>query len=260
MADMLPEQLQKMGMLETPQAQKSPTTTTKRKSTDFTKLGSLSKFGTVGFSNYREAPTPRKKTAKNKDDDDAMDSDPDDDVDRPAKDADEAEVLDQNGNLLSPEDARKQGELADGVRKIKVRHSYRSLYYHNSQSKQLKRVHSSEAVADTRKSPHLTGTDSPTIGTPQSGNSTAATVGTPPEHTKVEDQGLGVASPYKKQRASMDGLDSTILTPLDSAQDTTSTAIIQPQAPTTASAPVTSSVTAQQRPQLAATQEEDEEL
>jgi len=133
---MIAEQLHKMGMLETPQAQKSPTITAKRKSTDFTKLGSLSKFGTVGFSSYRETAVPRKKTAKSKDDDDAMDSDPDDDDDRPSKDTDEVEVQAQNGNLLSPEDARKQGELADGVRKIKVRPSYLYIYHltHNRDS------------------------------------------------------------------------------------------------------------------------------
>ena len=116
----LTEQLQKMGILEAPEGQKSPVAT-KRKSTDFTKLGALSKFGTVGFSKYRERPAASKKKASNGDDD-AMDSD--DDEERAAKDADESEQQDPNGKLLTPEDARKQVELAEGVRQIKVRHPY----------------------------------------------------------------------------------------------------------------------------------------
>ena len=34
--------------------------------------------------------------------------------------ADDIEVKQENGKLLSPDDARRQGELADGVQKIKV--------------------------------------------------------------------------------------------------------------------------------------------
>jgi len=106
-----------MGILEVPEGQKSPVAT-KRKSVDFTKLGSLSKFGTVGFSKYRERPATSKKKASNGDDD-AMDSDEDDE--RAAKDADDNEQQDPNGKLLTPEEARKQVELAEGVRQIKVR-------------------------------------------------------------------------------------------------------------------------------------------
>jgi len=48
-----------------------------------------------------------------------MDSDADDEDDVKVEDADEdKEVLDKG--LLSPEDAHRQGELAEGVRKIKV--------------------------------------------------------------------------------------------------------------------------------------------
>jgi len=256
---MIPEQLQKMGMLETNKTQTSPTATIKRKSTDFTKLGSLNKFGTVGFSTYRETATPRKKTAKNKDDDDAMDSDPDDNDDRLSKDADGNDA--QNDSLLTPEDARKQGELAEGVRKIKVRHSYRSLYDYYLPSKQLKRAHSGEAVNDTRKSPYIGGAASPTIGTPQSGNSTVATAGTPPEQSTSEGQGMGVASPHKKQRASMDALDATLLPPWGAVDITTSTANGPVQSTTSGSAPsVISAATAEHIPQLPTVQDEDEEL
>lgn len=121
---MFAEQLQKMGILEVPEGQKSPVAT-KRKSVDFTKLGSLSKFGTVGFSKYRERSATSKKKASNGDDD-AMDSDEDDE--RAAKDADENEQQDPNGKLLTPEETRKQVELAEGVRQIKVRKPQQSLY------------------------------------------------------------------------------------------------------------------------------------
>jgi hypothetical protein len=51
---------------------------------------------------------------------DAMDSDADDEDDaRPDEVDDEKEVVVDKG-MLSPEDAAKQGELAEGVRKIKV--------------------------------------------------------------------------------------------------------------------------------------------
>ena len=50
-----------------------------------------------------------------------MDSDADDeDGEQKASAADEVDVTVENNNLLSPEDALRQGELAEGVRKIKV--------------------------------------------------------------------------------------------------------------------------------------------
>lgn len=53
----------------------------------------------------------------------AMDSDVDEDDDGDAKimdDADEAEIKKEDGGMLSPEDALRQGELAEGVKKMKV--------------------------------------------------------------------------------------------------------------------------------------------
>jgi hypothetical protein len=50
---------------------------------------------------------------------DAMDSDADDEDEIKVEDVDDEK--DESGKgLLSPEDALKQGELAEGVRKIKV--------------------------------------------------------------------------------------------------------------------------------------------
>lgn len=108
-----------MGILPSLEPALAAPTTAKRKSiqTDFSKLGPLKSAGTKGFSSYRDKNATPRKSSK---DEDAMDSDADDDEDeRGRDDPDEVEV-EQNGKHLSPEDARKQGELASGVQRIKV--------------------------------------------------------------------------------------------------------------------------------------------
>ncbi|KAG8626833.1 hypothetical protein KVT40_005778 [Elsinoe batatas] len=199
------KQLRKMGILET---QKTVETNVapKRKSTDFSKLGPLNRFGTVGFTSYRdrEQGGREKKDSKGDDDDDAMDSDADDDdqfAKRKQNDDEEPESTDKNGGHLSPLDARKQGELADGVRKIK-----------------LKRAHSSDPVNETRKSPHLASADSPPLGTPQSGLSAIANAGSPPDISSTDPTSLNMsafASPFKKHRASIEGLENNVFPPLE---------------------------------------------
>lgn len=117
-------QLQKMGIL--PGAETEQTAASgKRKSSgpDFSKLNPLNKFGTVGFSGYRD-PTGGKRRSKDKlagAGEDAMDSDNDEDEDeRGPNGSEDVDVKNANGGLLSPEDARRQGEIAEGVQKIKV--------------------------------------------------------------------------------------------------------------------------------------------
>ena len=116
------EQLRKMGILE-PATAEDTQTAAKRKSSDFSKLGPLNKFGTVGFTGYREQPKPKKETSKAIDD--MMDSDGEDDDDedkkRVDKDDDVATTTAKNGTDIPALDASKQGELSEGVRKIKVR-------------------------------------------------------------------------------------------------------------------------------------------
>ena len=120
------KQLKKMGVLPTPESEKTPATSKRKQSgPDFSKLGPLKSTGTVGFSGYRDASTAKRKS-KSKKDADAMDSDADDEDEGPtANGNDDAEVKQDGDKMLSPEDARRQGELADGVQKIKV--SYISL-------------------------------------------------------------------------------------------------------------------------------------
>ncbi|EGP89642.1 uncharacterized protein MYCGRDRAFT_99365 [Zymoseptoria tritici IPO323] len=194
------KQLQKMGIVSNPKPIKEESARRKSTAMDYSKLGPLKSEGTVGYSGWRETPSKRK--SKNKDDD-AMDSDADDEDEGHAikgiEDAD-TDAKPVNGGLLSPEDAKRQGELTEGVSKIK-----------------LKRQHSSEPVSDpnpARKSPHLSTSEFASDNTTSSATSTAANAGTPPDHlspfTSDPLDAAGVASPYKRQRASVPGLPSGI--------------------------------------------------
>ena len=114
-----------MGILKPSKTSDKPTATTaKRRSMqpDFTNLKPLKAGGTMGFSSFREVSDPREKPSSKNGAGDAMESDDDDDleIDRVEKLA-EPEGDDFKNGLLSPEDAKRQGELAEGVKKIKVR-------------------------------------------------------------------------------------------------------------------------------------------
>jgi hypothetical protein len=120
-----------MGILNTKETPKITSPQTKRKSgaLDFGSLKPLNAAtGTKNFGGYREtSPKSKKKTL------DAMDSDADDEDDIKVEDADDdKEVLDKG--LLSPEDAHRQGELAEGVRKIKVCLLLSPVYCHTNAS------------------------------------------------------------------------------------------------------------------------------
>ena len=107
-----------MGILETSKPVVTSPTTRRKSGLDFGSLKPLNAAtGTKNFGGYRDGAKSSPK-AKNKSQD-AMDSDADDEDDAKIEDADEEkDALDKG--LLSPEDAAKQGELAEGVRKIKV--------------------------------------------------------------------------------------------------------------------------------------------
>jgi hypothetical protein len=117
-----------MGIL-TPKPPKVTPAASKRRSiqTDFSTLPPLKAGGTVGFSAYRQNGSsanvnkPRKKS--NGSVPGAMEEDSDeDDEDVGAAKMEEAEDKDEKDpkSLLSPEDAKFSGELADGVGRIKV--------------------------------------------------------------------------------------------------------------------------------------------
>jgi hypothetical protein len=109
-----------MGILKDPKSQETPASAKRRSlQPDFASLGPLKPGGTVGFLNFRESTESKRKGKKIKAaGDDDMDSDDDDDDSILGKaDDEEAKEDDQH---LSPDDIRRQGELAEGVRKIKV--------------------------------------------------------------------------------------------------------------------------------------------
>lgn len=117
-----------MGILPSPPLASRPSTTTKRKSgPDFGDLKPLKPTGGAGFSAFRDTPRKtikRKDKAVTKTESDMDDSDEDlaDDEGPPLPTkVEDANGQDDEGKMLSPEDARRQRELAEGVQKIKVR-------------------------------------------------------------------------------------------------------------------------------------------
>jgi len=103
---------------------------------------------------------------------------------------------------------------------------------------QLKRQASAEPLSEaaaTRKSPHLNTADSPSASTPQSVNSTSANAGTPPSDqatASIADPMSSISSPFKRHRASMQGMDGSLFAPLDAGGDQ-----VYPPASATTSAP-----------------------
>lgn len=118
-----------MGILASPEGAEAKSPTRRRNSSlQFSNLGALKKEGTQNFSGYRDATAKKSSTFETKKDkkkgaDDEMDSDADDEEDSKdiAEDTEETNGKDNDKGLLSPEDARRQEEMAEGVRKIKVR-------------------------------------------------------------------------------------------------------------------------------------------
>lgn len=106
-----------MGIIEPDKTPQVVSPAAKRKSGALN-FGSLKPLdaaaGTKNFGGYRDR-SPKTKVK----DEEAMDSDADDEDDKVEDIEDDKD--DSGKGLLSPEDALKQGELADGVRKIKVR-------------------------------------------------------------------------------------------------------------------------------------------
>ena len=124
------EQLHKMGILRPSRPQEKPTATSaKRRSvrTDFANLKPLKPGGALGFSGFRDTNgrAEGRPSSKKKDDHDAMDSDDDDEGNaEPMTKSEDYDGPADPKTPLSPEDAKRQGELAEGVKKIKVSNSY----------------------------------------------------------------------------------------------------------------------------------------
>ncbi|KAF2178818.1 hypothetical protein K469DRAFT_325011 [Zopfia rhizophila CBS 207.26] len=196
-------QLRKMGILAPEKAQQKSPVSLRRKSTglDLSGLKPLNaSTGTKNFAGYRD-PSAQSPKSKRKDAD-AMDSDADDEDEIKVEDVDDDK--DDGKGMLSPEDALRQGELAEGVRKIK-----------------LKRQHSAEPLNQPAASPAARGTS----GSPISGTPIPATEGGAADPTTKPASALPsdlstegtVGSPFKKQRASLPGFDDSVRKSLGAA-------------------------------------------
>jgi hypothetical protein len=112
-----------MGILA-PKQQKGPPSATKRRSAqlDFSNLAPLKPGGTVGFSSFRDSePGNKARKKSNGTSGEAMVEDSDED-DEDAEIVGKMEDVDDKDvkTMLSPEDAKYTGEIADGVGRIKV--------------------------------------------------------------------------------------------------------------------------------------------
>ncbi|KAJ5130443.1 uncharacterized protein N7515_006482 [Penicillium bovifimosum] len=188
-------QLQKMGILKDSKAQETPAAA-KRKSlqVDLASLGPIKPGGSVGFLNFRETDAKSRKGKKSQDD---MDSD-DDENDNPILGkADDEEARDDD-RFLSPDDIQRQGELAESLRKIR-----------------LKRQHSAEppggSVGDSMDSP-ASGSTPPANERSATPPKTATAEPGLPEPTQPVEISDGLfGSPLKKQRASVSTADENAL-------------------------------------------------
>lgn len=242
--DFFTEQLQKMGILPSPKSHdKATSANAKRRSvpTDFASLKPLRPGGALGFSTFRDTgnrSTSHGGAKKLSKDDSDMDSD-EDDVDvgkgKSVKQED-ADIQESGVSAMSADDVKRQGELAEGVQKIRVYYIFNfyttPLFLSGSCERmfgletdscvfdlQLKRQHSADLLnamsPATRRSP---ASNTPTGGStpPHILNSTASpAILFPPgssgsifdlETPRAFDE-TNIGSPLKKQRASVAGLD-----------------------------------------------------
>lgn len=117
-------QLQKIGVLQSAKNSQTTALAAKRRSgqIDFSNLGPLKAGGTVGFSAFRdqEAEEARRRKARKKSNGNVADDSDDDDDDNELIGKMEEVADKETSSKLAPEDAKFQGELADGVNRIHV--------------------------------------------------------------------------------------------------------------------------------------------
>ncbi|KAK5064991.1 hypothetical protein LTR84_000826 [Exophiala bonariae] len=229
-------QLQKMGILPGAKTDKVATTTKRRSiAADIPKLGPLKKEGGAGFSKFRDIePRQTRKTKRTSDDDMESESDEDAGIIGKMEDINDADVKKDSG-MLSPEDAERTGQVAEGIRKMKVRDPSPLKFRHGLRYHQLKRQHSAEPLNSngvtearkTSKSGSPSAASTPKIGddlstSPAGFNSSA--LGTSLD-TKKEDESFMVGSPMKRQRASVAEFDDEIKRRLAAGSSTSASTI-----------------------------------
>lgn len=202
-----------MGIWKDPKAQETPAAKRKSLQADFSNLGPLKPGGTVGFLNFRDQVSGR----QGRKGDDEMDSD-DDDTDNPILGKADDEEDKEDNKFLSPDDIKRQGELEEGVRKIRVS---AVLQYRAVQRKevlttsQLKRQHSAEpgsSNAENSASTPASGTTPPATERSTTPPKTITETETPEKSQLSIDAVDGfLGSPLKKQRASVSTADENAL-------------------------------------------------
>lgn len=229
-------QLQKMGILPSAKSDKAATTAKRRSiAADIPKLGPLKKDGGVGFSKFRDVE-PRQTRKNKRSSDDEMESESDEDAGIIGKmeDINDADVKKDSG-MLSPEDAERTGQVAEGIRKMKVRDPSPLKFRHGLRYHQLKRQHSAEplnsnGVTEARKT-SKSGSPS-AASTPKLGddlgtspiNFPSSALGTSLD-TKKEEESFMVGSPMKRQRASVAEFDDEIKRRLGAGSSSTASTI-----------------------------------
>ncbi|KAJ6787033.1 hypothetical protein PWT90_05672 [Aphanocladium album] len=183
-------QLQKIGVMQSAKTHAPPGSAKRRSGQlDFSNLGPLKAGGTVGFSAFRDQATEasrRRKARKKSNGNIADDSDDDDDSDGMV-DMDQGDDKDED-RKLAPEDAKSQGELADGVNRIR-----------------LKRAHSADPDANSTPSTPQLGSNNDTPG--ELASSSIKPIPTPSASAHAIETispDAIVGSPMKKARASVD--------------------------------------------------------
>lgn len=204
-----------MGILAPEKGAQTSPVATRRKSSglDFGNLKPLNATtGTTNFRGYRDpaqqSPKSKKKIA------DAMDSDADDEDDVKAQEVDDDKDPSGKG-MLSPEDALRQGELAEGVRKIKVRKPFPTTSGLANKC-QLKRQHSAEPLNQNASPAARDTSGSPVSGAPASAVAESSTAATKSSAPDLGTEGT-VGSPFKKQRASLPGFEDSVRKSLGAA-------------------------------------------
>ncbi|KAL9112166.1 MAG: hypothetical protein Q9227_003543 [Pyrenula ochraceoflavens] len=209
-------QLQKMGILNPPKVEKTPTSAKRRSIQDsFSTLGPLKKSGTVGFSQFRDRESGvRRNGQRNEGSGDEMeDSDSDEDRQLPAfkmEDVDGKDGKDVN-RLPSPEDAEKTGQLAEGVRQIKLKRAHSAEPLNESTTESRKSTKSE--TPSTTSTPKITASNGQRQSTTPPASGTAGVPGLKTGasiDSALEDSGI-VGSPLKKQRASLPGSEPSDL-------------------------------------------------
>ncbi|KAL2370439.1 hypothetical protein BDBG_06251 [Blastomyces gilchristii SLH14081] len=237
-------QLQRMGILEPKsrdQDNKSSSTRRISLQSDLANLAPLKPGGAPGLSKFRDHNNAdqglgkSRKKPKRGSESDMDDSDYDDDDNGPSSilhKAEEEGDKDVSPSLLSPDDIRRQGELAEGVRQIKLKrqHSAEPLA---SSGNATSRTSKSNTPASISTPPATTTTTAATT-TSTTTSTTAATAATTPPHqgigggssalepseSRMNSHGHGssvletepefIGSPMKKQRASVLGADDDV--------------------------------------------------